>query len=75
MKIPKYLQSPVTQPIEIYGMRRAIKVIEIEIKDYKKSHGLCDDEIDALDRVYIALKASINKENPVAESVTLNWGE
>jgi len=70
IKIPKYLQRPVEDWTERYGMKRACKVIDIQARMYKK------DNIEAyyvLKEVSDALKASINKDNPLSESSYLKW--
>ena len=73
MKIQKQLLKPVNNWVEIYGMKRAIKVLELQAAMHREN----GDSRSAfvLRDVSIALKASINKESPVAESVTLKWAD
>lgn len=71
LKIPKYLLVPVQNRHEIYGIKRACRVIDIQAKIFKDKWFLT--QYETLDNASKALKASINKENPIAESVSLKW--
>jgi len=72
MKYPKYLTKPVELWQEEYGVKRAIKVIEIQAKLHRDNGDKANS--DALLEVGLALSKSIIGER-VAESVTLNWGK
>lgn len=70
-KVPKMLLKPPTYWAEVIGVRRAIKVIDLQAAHLRQqgnnraAHDLRD--------VARALKAAITKENAVAECVTLGW--
>jgi len=70
-KVPKMLLTPPTYWAEVIGVRRAIKVIDLQAAHLRQqgnnraAHDLRD--------VARALKAAITKENAVAECVTLGW--
>lgn len=70
-KVPKMLLTPPTYWAEVVGVRRAIKVIDLQAAHLRQqgnnraAHDLRD--------VARALKAAITKENAVAECITLGW--
>lgn len=71
MKIPKMLMRPVMDWTEAYGMRRAIKVIDLQAS---RLRGAGDNRsAHELRTVSKALKAALNKGAPVPESVSLGW--
>ena len=70
-KVPKMLMTPVTNWIEAYGMRRAIKVIDLQAANLRRLGN--NRAAHDLREVAKALKSAITKENAVAERITLGW--
>jgi len=71
MKIPKYLFNTLTNWTYYYGIKRAIKVINIQASIHKKAGRY--EQHDALTEVSKALQLVANKNNQVPEGVTLKW--
>lgn len=71
MKIPKYLNKPVQNWTEAYGMRRAIAVLRAEAAVLSK-HGF-KLQPAALRTVATALQRSIARPIGASEAETLAW--
>ena len=70
MKIPKYLTVAPTYWPDLYGLRRAARVAEIQAKVLRKAG--FREAAEAVDELGRAFAYAIGDQK-VAEAVTLNW--